>query len=347
MKKDTFGLVIATVFAVCFSIVIFSVALKYLHQRIERKSIPTVCRQVSPLTKDVPVSKVLQVPPLIQKEQIPPTSEMPEKIEKAQEISLPIHSSCSQIIPLIPEQPATVTKTIAKITIILDDVGYVTGGFVRKLWQIKVPLTMSIIPGLMCSKEAAEMSHRCGFEVMLHMPMEYCGNSKITDGDILCMADRKNSSPYKWALLSGMSEKEVQRQLEGAIKDVPYIKGVNNHMGSRATADSKLMALFMDKLKGKGLYFVDSLTTPKTVAYKFAKEYGINAARRKVFLDNINDIEHVKQQMNALIAIAKKDGTAIGIGHATKGSTVAVLSEMMPLLKAQGIEVVPASELVH
>jgi len=347
MKKDTFGLVIATIFAVCFSIVIFSVALKYLQQRIEHKPIPTVCKRVSPLTKDVLVSKMLQLPPLIQKEQILPTSEMPEKIEKAQEISLPIPSSCIQIVPSIPEQPATITKTIAKIAIILDDTGYSTGGFVRKLWQLKVPLTMSIIPGLICSKEAAEISHRCGFEVMLHIPMEYCENSKITNEDVLCMADRKNDSPYKWALLSGMSEKEVQRQLDGAIKDVPYIKGVNNHMGSKATADSRLMTLCMDKLKGKGLYFVDSITTPKSVAYRLARKNGINAAKRNVFLDNVNTVEYVRQQMNILIADAKRNGTAIGIGHATKASTVVVLSEMLPLLRAQGIEVVPASELVH
>ncbi|MBI4777301.1 divergent polysaccharide deacetylase family protein, partial [Candidatus Desantisbacteria bacterium] len=337
---DTFGLIIATVFAVCFSIVIFSVALKYLQQRIQQKSIPTVCEKIPPLV----VPKVLQLPHLIKKEQITTDKQVQEKIEEAQKLSLPIPLS---VVPSISEKPATVTKTIAKIAIILDDVGYSTGGFVSKLWQIKVPLTMSVIPGLICSKESAEISHRCGFEVMLHMPMEYCGNSKLTDEDVLCMADRKNNSPYKWALLSGMSEKEVQRQLEGAIKDVPYFKGINNHMGSKATADLRLMTLFMDKLKGKGVYFVDSMTTPKTVAYRLAKEYGINAARRNVFLDNMNDITHVKQQMYSLIAIAKKNGTAIGIGHATKASTIAVLAEMVPELRAQGIEVVPTSELVH
>ncbi|MEK7812570.1 MAG: divergent polysaccharide deacetylase family protein [Candidatus Desantisbacteria bacterium] len=346
MKKDTFGLIIATVFAVCFSIVIFSVALKYLQQRMEQKSISTV----PPVVKNIPVPKVLQLPSLLQKKQIPPKKEekkVPEKIEEAQKLSLPTPSSCIPVVPSISEQPATFTKTIAKIAIILDDAGYATGGFVSKLWKIKEPLTISIIPGIICSKESAEMSHRCGFEVMLHMPMEYCGNSKMTDEDVLCLADRKNNSPYKWALLSGMSEKEVQRQLEGAIKDIPYLKGINNHMGSRATADSRLMSLCMDKLKGKGLYFVDSVTTPKTVAYKLAKGCAINAARRDVFLDNMDNITHVKQQMHSLIAAAKKNGTAIGIGHTTKASTVAVLSEMVPMLRAQGIEVVPASELVH
>ncbi len=356
MKKDTFGLVIATIFAVCFSIVIFSVALKYLQQRIEQGSVSTVCGQkTTSLAKAVSVPEVLQLPPfiLIPKKEMPKKIEEIQKIQKIQEtqkLALPIPSSCTSIIPLIPERPekpATVTRTIARIAIILDDAGYSTGGFVSKLWKIKEPLTMSVIPGIICSKESAEISHRCGFEVMLHMPMEYCGNSKMTDEDILCLADRKNNSPYKWALLSGMSEKEVQRQLEGAIKDIPYLKGINNHMGSRATADSRLMALCMDKLKGKGLYFIDSVTTPKTVAYKLAKGCAINAARRDVFLDNINSIEHVRQQMHILIATAKKNGTAIGIGHVTKASTVAVLSEMVPMLRAQGIEVVPASELVH
>ncbi|MBI4753678.1 divergent polysaccharide deacetylase family protein [Candidatus Desantisbacteria bacterium] len=341
MKKDTIGFVIATIFAVCFSIVLFSVALKYLQQGIERRSIPTVCPKkvaVIPSKRIIPIERI----------------KLPEKIEKAQKafltptgvLPLPLPSIPS--IPLIPsEQPATATKIIALIAIILDDAGYCTSGFVSKLWKIKEPLTMSVIPGLRSSKETAELSHRCGFEVMLHMPMEFCSNSKITDEDILCMADRKNDSPYKWALLCGMSEKEVARQLDGAIKDIPYLKGINNHMGSRATADKRLMALCMDKLKGKGLYFVDSVTTPKTVAYKLAKEQAISAARRNVFLDNINDVEHVRQQMNILIATAKRNGTAIGIGHATKASTVVVLSEMVPELRAQGIEVVPASGLVH
>ncbi|MDI6782097.1 MAG: divergent polysaccharide deacetylase family protein [bacterium] len=352
MKKDTFGLIIATVFAVCFSIVIFSVALKYLQQKMEEKSIPAICgKKIPPLEKDVPVPKVLKLPAFIPKKQIAPEKEVSKKIGEAQKLTLPIPSSHIQVISPISEQlataTATVTKTIAKIAIILDDGGYATGGFVSKLWKIKEPLTISIIPGIICSKEVAEVSHRCGFEVMLHMPMEYCENSKMTNEDILCLADRKNDSPYKWALLSGMSEKEVQRQLEGAINDIPYLKGINNHMGSRATADARLMSLCMDKLKGKGLYFVDSVTAPKTVAYKMAKEYGINAARRNIFLDNVNNIPYVRQQMYLLIAAAKKNGTAIGIGHITKASTVAVLSEMVPALRAQGIEVVPASELVH
>ncbi|MBI4778423.1 divergent polysaccharide deacetylase family protein, partial [Candidatus Desantisbacteria bacterium] len=186
MKKDTFGLVIATVFAVCFSIVIFSVALKYLQQIIQQKSIPTVYGKIPPLVKGVPVPKVLQLPHLIKKEQITTDKQVQEKIEETQKLSLPIPLS---VVPTISEQPATITKTIAKVAIILDDAGYSIGGFVSKLWKIKVPLTMSVIPGLICSQESAEISHRCGFEVMLHMPMEYCGNSKLTDEDVLCMAD--------------------------------------------------------------------------------------------------------------------------------------------------------------
>ena len=340
MKKDTIGLIVATILAVCFSIVIFSVTIKYLQQEIEQETISTICKKdvsVIPSRQVIPPKIKIELPKKMETSLIPLLSEV-------QPPSLP----CVQIIPPItPEQPATATSIIASIAIILDDAGYTTGGFVSKLWQIKEPLTISIIPGLRSSKETAEISHRCGFEIMLHMPMEFCSNSKITDEDVLCMADRKNDSPYKWALLSGMSEKEVARQLDGAIKDIPYLKGINNHMGSRATADKRLMALCMNKLKGKGLYFVDSVTTPKTVAYKLAKEYAIDAARRNVFLDNINDIEHVRQQMNILIATAKRNGTAVGIGHATKASTVAVLSEMVPMLKAQGIEVVPASRLVH
>jgi len=217
-----------------------------------------------------------------------------------------------------------------RIAIVIDDWGYSLNNLAI-IKEIKVPLTCAILPNLKNSKAVARQLNKLGFEIILHLPME----------------PKEKINLEKNTITSGMNEEQIRNILNADLNAVIFAKGINNHMGSKATADKRLMTLCMDKLKDKGLYFIDSVTTPKTVAYRLAKEQTISAARRDVFLDNINDVKHVRQQMNILIATAKKNGTAIGIGHATKYSTIAVLDEMMPLLKAQGIEVVPASELVH
>lgn len=345
MHRDSNSIIlgIGTILGVIISLVSFILALIYLQPIGDM----IVISYLSPqgLTPTPQLSEPPQMPEKKPALSLPelhlsvkPALERPIHKQEKPDIKLPY---CP---PATLEQPSTAT---ARIAIILDDAGYSISGASGILLDIDAPLTISILPGLKYSKEVAQRAYQSHKEVMLHMPMEYCQNSKTTKEDDLCRANRTNDSPYKWALLSGMSEAEVERQLLGAINDIPHLKGINNHMGSKATSDEKLMSVCMDKLKGKDLFFIDSLTSGKSVAYKLAKEKNIRAAKRQVFLDNKDSVEHVRAQMEILIKTAKKRGSAIGIGHVTKYSTALVLKEMIPRLREEGIEVVHASQLAN
>ncbi len=332
MKKDSLLIAITTIAAVIISFFSFTLALAYLQ-----------------IPKEIPIPEEIEIPEI-------PTTQPKEshKVHKIQEIKKEdVKIKNIEVIkkPLpyyahMLEKKVWKGTGISKIAIILDDVGYSINGTLKKLLQIQIPLTFSVIPGLKYSKEIASMAHEKGVEIMLHMPMEYCGNSKITKEDELYQTNH-NMKPYKYAILTGMSKEEVEQEIEGVINDVPYAVGLNNHMGSKATADEVVMSYVLDKIKTKNLYFIDSVTTEQSVAYKLAKRKGILTNKRSVFLDNINNVEYVKERISELIYRAKRDGYAIGIGHATKGVTADALIEMIPKLKEYGIEVVPASKLVN
>ena len=117
-------------------------------------------------------------------------------------------------------------------------------------------------------------------------------------------------------------------------------------MGSKFTENERGMRYVMEILKDKNLFFIDSFTTPKSLAYQTAKALGVKTARRQVFLDNEEDEEYIKGQIEKLITIARKDNTAIGIGH-PHSQTINALQKMVPLMKEKGIEIVPVSELVN
>lgn len=335
MKKDSLLSGIITILAVGISFFTFTLALAYLQ-----------------VPKEIPIPEEIEI--VIPKKEVKPKES--HKMEKNQEIKVKEETkskeedaSLKKIVSyyarLIEKKSFKETGT-GKIAIILDDAGYSLNGTSKKLLQLQIPLTFSVLPDLKYSKEIANMAHEKGFEVMLHIPMEYCGNSKMTKEDELCKASH-NMNPYRYAILTGMSKEEVEQELEKAINSVPHIVGINNHMGSKATADEDIMSYVLDKVKTKKLYFIDSVTTSRSVAYKVAKRKGVPGNKRSVFLDNINDTEYVKERIRELIYRAKRDGYAIGIGHATKDATAKALAEMVPQLKDYGIEVVPASKLVN
>ncbi|MBI5286105.1 MAG: divergent polysaccharide deacetylase family protein, partial [Deltaproteobacteria bacterium] len=127
---------------------------------------------------------------------------------------------------------------------------------------------------------------------------------------------------------------------------VPHINGVNNHMGSRFTEDDRRMRVMLEVVKERGLYFLDSKTTSHSSAYRLARGMGIRAADRQVFLDNEQDVEYIKKQVERLIEVAKDKGSAIAIGH-PHPATLSALKEMVPMLKEAGVEITPLSSLVN
>jgi polysaccharide deacetylase 2 family uncharacterized protein YibQ len=150
-----------------------------------------------------------------------------------------------------------------------------------------------------------------------------------------------------------MDREEIHKMLATALKNVPGVSGVNNHQGSKATEDVKTMRVVLAELKKNGLFFLDSLTTDKSVCKGIAKDIGLRCARRDVFLDEppakLSDSEqalYVQKQLFQLSSLAIRKGSAVGIGH-DKKITLKVLKEIMPQMEKQDIKFVFMSELTQ
>jgi uncharacterized protein len=239
--------------------------------------------------------------------------------------------------PARPSRPAPLGKLPEhragkgpKLAIIIDDIGY-DGPAADSIVALNFPVTLSVLPNLPLSSEIADAAHRRGDQVMLHLPMQ---------------SEGEDTKAETVELRVGMRAAEVNRILTGALASVPYVVGVNNHQGSAATSNAALMAELMPALKKRNLFFIDSRTEKTTVAYDAAKKFGVRAASRKVFLDDVATREAVIAQLKLAAKDAQRDGSCIAIGH-PKPATISALTDAAPHLAALGIQLVFASELVQ
>ena len=223
--------------------------------------------------------------------------------------------------------PVQVTK--GKIAIVLDDWGYNLNNMAA-VSEIKQPLTLALLPNLAFSKKIAQDLHQRGFEIILHLPMEPMEKCNL----------EKNT------VRTSMDKKQIEAVISKDLASIVYAKGVSNHMGSKATSDPVTMDVTFRELKKRGLYFLDSYVTAKSISREFASKIGLRFAKRDVFLDNSNDPEYIKQQLYLLRAKAKQRGSAIGIGHDRK-NTLQVLKEVLPEFERDGYKIVFVSELVR
>jgi len=217
-----------------------------------------------------------------------------------------------------------------RLAIILDDLGHDRPSADAVL-ALPFPVTVSVLPHLPFSAEVAEEAARRGDEVMLHLPME------ALPGDA-------TAEPIE--LRVGMTPREVESTLAGMLETVPHAAGINNHQGSRATADPGLMGAVMTAVRARGLFFIDSRTTAATVAYDIAERLGVRAASRRVFLDDTPERGAVLAQLELAARDAAHDGSAIAIGH-PHPATIAALAEGVPQIEARGLRLVFASDLVQ
>jgi uncharacterized protein len=236
------------------------------------------------------------------------------------------------ITPLVGREraPASRGSETPKLAIILDDLGSDRAA-AEAVLALPFPVTVSVLPHLPFSTEIAESAYRRGDQVLLHLPMQ--PQSGAFDSE-------------QPELRVGMDARQVQSALAGMLATVPHAVGVNNHEGSRATADPRLMQELMPALRKRALFFVDSRTTPATVAYNAAERSGVPAASRKVFLDDSPTRDAILAQLDLAVRDAFRDGSAIAIGH-PHPSTIAVLAEAIPSFAGRGIRLVFASDLVH
>lgn len=222
-----------------------------------------------------------------------------------------------------------------QLAIIIDDMGHDRSS-ADALLALPFPLTISILPHLPLSAEVAEEAHRRGDQIMLHLPMEPEPGGGGPDG----------VTQEQIELRVGMSADQINATLAGMLETVPHAAGVNNHEGSRATADGPLMQVLMPALRVRNLFFIDSRTTAATVAFTAAETAGVPAASRRVFLDDTPTKEAVLGQLELAARDANRDGSAIAIGH-PHPATIAALSEGVPALESRGIRLVFASDLVR
>lgn len=215
------------------------------------------------------------------------------------------------------------------ISIIIDDIG---DHHEHGLRAVKLPgkVTCAFLPHTPHSKSLARLAHRLGKEVMVHMPMESNPGHRLGSGGLTLEMERP----------------EFIRTLKSNIAAIPYASGLNNHMGSLLTRHPGHMQWLMEALGEKGgLYFIDSRTTPQTVALQLARENGIPSRQRDIFLDDDASPAAVALQFKRLIDTAKRRGGAIAIGH-PYDATMALLERELPRLEAMGLTLVPVSELL-
>jgi len=218
----------------------------------------------------------------------------------------------------------------AKIAIILDDAGGTVPDY-HDIYSIKEPLTISIIPDLPTSSRVAKQAKDAGLEIMLHMPME------ALNGDF--------TRQYGGMITTDQTSEEIKKIVIDDFSSVKLAIGFNNHMGSKATSDERVMDTVFSSID-RGKYFVDSKTSKDSVAIKLAKKHRIRSGENNVFLDGVTNESEIEYRFKMLIAKARNNGTAIGIGHATRPATIAVLKHLMPLYARKGIKFVHVSEIV-
>ncbi|MCC6487188.1 MAG: divergent polysaccharide deacetylase family protein [Candidatus Hydrogenedentes bacterium] len=228
--------------------------------------------------------------------------------------------------PPLHKRPADGSMQVA---IIVDDGGY-GGSITEEVLALDPALTLSILPHAPHSTETARRAQELGFEVMLHMPME----------------NSSEQNAYPGQLVTGMAPEDVQRLTSEALADVPGAVGINNHTGSKFTSDATSMRTFRETIKPLNLFFVDSRTMSTSTAYSVAQELDIQSAARDLFLDHESDKAYIRERFQQLIELCKTQGSAIGICHFRKNSA-AVLTEMLPRFKEEGITLVHVSELVE
>lgn len=213
-----------------------------------------------------------------------------------------------------------------KIAIVIDDIGNNKDDLQAAL--LPGNISFAVLPYTPYARAFALRAHHQNKQILLHMPMEAV----------------HNSHPGPGVVTSDMSSAQIKLQLVNALDSIPYVSGVNNHMGSKLTQLATPMQAVMETIAARHLFFIDSRTSEFSIAEETAAQFGVQTSRRHVFLDNEVNDAYLQQQFDALLRIAKRDGEAIAIGHPYP-ETLAFLKERLPRLKTEGIELVFVSEL--
>lgn len=222
------------------------------------------------------------------------------------------------------EQRLTAIANMPKLALIIDDLGQSSRQNQRVL-ALPGPVAMAILPDTPHATALAKQARTAGKTVMLHLPMAPAGG------------------PYAWQ--PPLPEAELIGRLNSALQKVPGASGVNNHMGSQMTSLRPAMTILMGELQRRHLFFLDSRTSRVTVAAAAAQRIGLASLSRDIFLDDDPSPAAVAAQFRAALALARKQGSVVMIGH-PHPSTLALLERELPRLSAQGIDWVDVGQMI-
>ena len=217
------------------------------------------------------------------------------------------------------------------IGIIIDDFGYRNDHISNGFLEIPAKLTYAIIPGHDHSQSFSKKAYDAGYEIIVHLPMENIG---------------KTYGEEEYVLMSYFQDDEIKNRIHKAFDHLPESIGLNNHQGSRGTADSRVMTHVANVIKEKKKFFIDSRTTSNSLAESTMRKYGVPTNKRDIFLDNELDEEKIKAQLMKLADVSERKGIAIGIGH-VKPQTLNVLAREIPILQEKGFRFEFVSRLVY
>lgn len=215
----------------------------------------------------------------------------------------------------------------AKLAIVIDDIGY-RAKEDSEIYALPNTVSVAIIPVAPYATARAKQAFGQNRDILIHLPMQ---------------PQNSNQPIEAGGLKIGMSEQAVRQLIQEASRQVPYAIGLNNHMGSKATTDKITMTYLMKALASEQLFFLDSKTAGRSVAYQTANALGVKALERHLFLDDSNELADVQRQFNAAIHYARQHGVAIIIGHPRKHS-IAVLKKGIAQLP-EDIELVGLGQL--
>ena len=233
--------------------------------------------------------------------------------------------------PVVPKPGTIDDPDRPRLALVIDDLGYSKSRTVRSILALDLPLTVAILPTLPHSKELVTRARAHGKLPILHLPME---------------PESEQPEDVGW-VKTDMSELEIMDRVHKYLDLTPGVVGVNNHLGSRATQDQRVMAATLRAIKDRDLFFLDSLTSDKSIAYNVAQRLGIPSARNDAFLDaDTEDAAVVEARLLELVEVARRQGVAIGIGH-PKPWTYEAIARNVERLQNSGVELVFLSDLVE
>ncbi|MBF0165343.1 MAG: divergent polysaccharide deacetylase family protein, partial [Magnetococcales bacterium] len=249
-----------------------------------------------------------------------PTTEEESQVDLQYEESLP-HEPTPEEVP--PATPPDTKGGPPRVAVVIDDLGY-NGPVSLGIARLPEAITLAILPGGDFSRQVVSIGKSTHKEIILHQPMEPLGYPRV--------------KPGPGALLNGMGHDEIRTILIRNLEKYPEVTGINNHMGSRLTQNREAMDTVMGVLKERNLFFLDSRTSQTSVGYARARVNGVPAARRDVFLDNVQKVSAIEARLAELERIARHTGRAIGIGH-PHAETLTALRNWLPAATKRGIRV--------